>query len=72
MAPHPQCAAVNAAKEKTGLSYAAIAQKIGGTEQRVIDICTGNQKPTQAEFDALARALNITAPLPHDTAHSPA
>ncbi|KAF8882114.1 hypothetical protein BD779DRAFT_1544025 [Infundibulicybe gibba] len=66
----PQCSALAAAKTKAGLSYAQIGEKIGKSEQHVTDICTGKVKPTQAEFDELARALNITAPLPHDSAHS--
>ncbi|GJE92422.1 hypothetical protein PsYK624_085760 [Phanerochaete sordida] len=70
MAPNPQCAAVAAAKEKSGLSYADIAGKIGQSEQHVIDVCTGKTTPTKDEFDALARALNITAPPPHDAAHA--
>ncbi|KAK1229250.1 hypothetical protein PQX77_006745 [Marasmius sp. AFHP31] len=70
MAPDPQCAALNAAKTKKGLSYAQIAEKIGQTEQHVTDICTGKQKPTQAEFNALATALDITTPAPHDSAHA--
>ncbi|PFH48816.1 hypothetical protein AMATHDRAFT_64577 [Amanita thiersii Skay4041] len=66
----PMCKAVAAAKARTGLSYADIAGKVGSSEQHVIDICTGSKKPTQAEFDALARALGITTPLPHDSAHT--
>ncbi|KAF8728522.1 hypothetical protein AX14_006542 [Amanita brunnescens Koide BX004] len=70
MAPHPQCAAVAAAQTKTGLSYAQIASKIGSTEEHVTDICTGKQKPTQSEFEALAVVLEIKSPLPHDSAHA--
>ncbi|KAG6828632.1 hypothetical protein H0H92_007224 [Tricholoma furcatifolium] len=64
---------------RKGLSYAAIADKIGESEQHVIDICTGSQRPSAAEFNALAKALNITTPwppsfvanqLPHDGAHT--
>ncbi|KAF8066649.1 hypothetical protein FPV67DRAFT_1670140 [Lyophyllum atratum] len=69
MAPDPQCTALAAAKDKSGLSYAAIAQKIGKTEQHVIDICTAKQKPTKDEFDALAKALGITANVPNDSSH---
>ncbi|KAI0079789.1 hypothetical protein K474DRAFT_1591215 [Panus rudis PR-1116 ss-1] len=69
MAPNPQCAALAAAKEKKGLSYTQIANKIGKPEQRVIDICTGASTPTKDEFDALAAALDITSPPPHDSAH---
>ncbi|GLB40940.1 putative helix-turn-helix XRE-family like proteins [Lyophyllum shimeji] len=69
MAPDPQCTALAAAKEKSGLSYADIAQKINKSEQHVIDICTGKQKPNKDEFDALAKALNITAPVPRDNSH---
>ncbi|KAF9002577.1 hypothetical protein BDQ17DRAFT_1425893 [Cyathus striatus] len=70
MAPDPQCSAVASAKEKSGLSYSQIATKIGTSEQHVIDICTGAKKPTQPEFNALAQALGITAPLPHNASHS--
>ncbi|TFK36280.1 hypothetical protein BDQ12DRAFT_687142 [Crucibulum laeve] len=70
MAPNPQCSALAAAKEKSGLSYAAIAQKIGKSEQHVIDICTGQQAPTTDEFNNLAKALGISAgTAPHDSAH---
>ncbi|OJT07081.1 hypothetical protein TRAPUB_2113 [Trametes pubescens] len=70
MAPNPQCAALAAAKEKKGLSYAQIAQKIGQPEQHVIDVCTGAATPTTAEFNALASALGITSAPPHDAAHT--
>ncbi|KIY72286.1 hypothetical protein CYLTODRAFT_55878 [Cylindrobasidium torrendii FP15055 ss-10] len=70
MAPNPQCAALAAAKEKSGLSYAQIATKIGDTEDRVIAICTGSQKPTSSEFNNLAKALGITSEAPHDSAHA--
>ncbi|KAK2467635.1 hypothetical protein APHAL10511_000490 [Amanita phalloides] len=70
MAPNPLCAALAAAKEKSGLSYKAIADKIGSTEDHVIAICTGTKKPSQAEFQELAKALNITSPLPGDKAHT--
>ncbi|KAG6873115.1 hypothetical protein C0995_002778 [Termitomyces sp. Mi166 len=74
MAPDPQCTAVAAAKQKSGtpigLSYAAIAAKIGSTEQHVIDICTSAKQPTAAEFEALAKALGITSPLPSNTSHT--
>ncbi|KAG6877941.1 hypothetical protein C0993_001798 [Termitomyces sp. T159_Od127] len=70
MAPDPQCTAVAAAKQKSGLSYAAIAAKIGLTEQHVIDICTGSKRPTTTEFEALAKALGITSPLPSNNSHT--
>ncbi|TBU45437.1 hypothetical protein BD309DRAFT_956168 [Dichomitus squalens] len=70
MAPNPQCAALAAAKERKGLSYAQIAAQIGKSEQHVIDVCTGATQPTQAEFDALARVLGITSAPPHDSAHA--
>ncbi|KAI0323755.1 hypothetical protein GY45DRAFT_1376092 [Cubamyces sp. BRFM 1775] len=70
MAPNPQCAALAAAMQKQGLSYAQVAQKIGKSEQHVIDICTGAATPTTDEFNALARALGITSAPPHDAAHS--
>ncbi|RDB26182.1 hypothetical protein Hypma_006097 [Hypsizygus marmoreus] len=72
MAPDPQCTALAAAKDKSGLSYADIGAKIGKSEQHVIDICTGKAKPTTSEFDALAKALNIKSSVPHDGAHTAA
>ncbi|TFK67206.1 hypothetical protein BDN72DRAFT_843377 [Pluteus cervinus] len=64
MAADPQCSAVAAAKARSGLSYAQIAEKVGTTEQHVVDICTGTTKPTAQEYSALAKALNITEELP--------
>ncbi|KAF8915685.1 hypothetical protein CPB85DRAFT_1292826 [Mucidula mucida] len=69
MAPNPQCAALAAAKEKTGLSYSAIAEKIGDSEQRVIEICTGKARPTETEFNRLAQALGISN-VPHTGVHA--
>ncbi|KAH6909894.1 hypothetical protein BKA70DRAFT_1561531 [Coprinopsis sp. MPI-PUGE-AT-0042] len=68
MAPDPQCSALAAAKNKSGLSYADIASKIGSTEARVTEICTSSQKPSTEEFEALARALNLTIPPAHEAA----
>ncbi|KAF8815559.1 hypothetical protein BYT27DRAFT_7128904 [Phlegmacium glaucopus] len=70
MAPDPRCAALAAAKAKKGLSYAQIANTIGSPEQRVIDVCTGNAKPTEAEFKSLANALGITDNVAHTGVHS--
>ncbi|EKM53228.1 uncharacterized protein PHACADRAFT_259437 [Phanerochaete carnosa HHB-10118-sp] len=70
MAPNPQCAALAAAKEKQGLSYADIAAKIGKPEQHVIDVCTGKVTPTSEEFNSLATALDIKERPPHDAAHA--
>ncbi|EEB91297.1 hypothetical protein MPER_10368 [Moniliophthora perniciosa FA553] len=61
---------LNAAKTKKGWSYAQIADKIGQSEQHVVDVCTGKSKPTQAEFNALAQALGITDQPPHDSSHA--
>ncbi|KAK0235029.1 hypothetical protein EDD85DRAFT_64258 [Armillaria nabsnona] len=73
MAPNPQCAALAAAKEKKGISYAAIASQIGDSEQRVIDICTGKVKATSTEFNAIAQVLGISSSgAPHDGAHATA
>jgi len=69
MAPNPQCAALAAAKDKKGLSYAEIAGKLGISEQRVVDICTGAAVPTTGEFNSLANVLDITSPAPRDSAH---
>ncbi|KAJ7063656.1 hypothetical protein C8F01DRAFT_1251181 [Mycena amicta] len=52
-----------------GLSYGAIASKIGTTEQHVIDLCTGSQRPTTAEFNSLASVLGI-ANAPATPAHA--
>ncbi|KAJ3521884.1 hypothetical protein NM688_g8957 [Phlebia brevispora] len=70
MAPSPQCAALDAAMKKQGVTYAQVATKIGKSEQHVVDICTGAVTPTAAEFNALAAALDIKDPPPADRAHS--
>ncbi|KZT70637.1 hypothetical protein DAEQUDRAFT_667449 [Daedalea quercina L-15889] len=70
MAPNPQCSALAAAKDKKGLSYSQIAQQIGISEQRVIDICTGAVVPTTGEFNSLASALDIKSAPPSDSAHT--
>ncbi|KIM81296.1 hypothetical protein PILCRDRAFT_8958 [Piloderma croceum F 1598] len=69
MAPNPSCSAVASAKEKSGLTYAQIASKIGQPEQHVIDVCTGKATPTASEYKALAGALGMTAQVPNDTTH---
>ncbi|KAL0958981.1 hypothetical protein HGRIS_014296 [Hohenbuehelia grisea] len=71
MAPNPQCSALAAAKDKKGLSYAQIANKIGQNEQHVIDVCTGKVTPTEAEFNALAQVLGIQN-VPHQGVHQTA
>ncbi|KAJ7042077.1 hypothetical protein C8F04DRAFT_1078222 [Mycena alexandri] len=71
MAPNPQCSALAAAKDRSaGLSYSDIAGKIGKSEQHVIDICTGTQRPTTEEFNALAKALGIQSQAPAISAHT--
>jgi len=70
MAPNPQCTALAAAKDRSGLSYGDIAAKINKSEQHVIDICTGTQRPTTEEFDALAKALGIHSAVPANSAHA--
>jgi len=67
MAPNPQCAALAAAKDKAGLSYAQIAQRVGSTEQRIISICTGAAVPTETEFNAITQALGIKDKAPKHT-----
>ncbi|EPQ51335.1 hypothetical protein GLOTRDRAFT_101530 [Gloeophyllum trabeum ATCC 11539] len=69
MAPDPRCTALRAAKERKGISYTEIAQKMGEPEQRVIDICTGTATATQTEFDKLAEILDVKNAPPHDAAH---
>ncbi|KAI0030546.1 hypothetical protein K488DRAFT_15047, partial [Vararia minispora EC-137] len=61
MAPDPQCSALNAAMHKKGLSYSQIANRLGTSEQHVVDIFTGNKKATKSEFDSIARVLDITS-----------
>ncbi|KAF7323325.1 Transcription factor [Mycena chlorophos] len=60
MPPNPQCSALAAAKDRSGMSYGAIAGKVGLSEQKVIDICTGAQQATTSEFNAIANALGIS------------
>ncbi|KAF9793287.1 hypothetical protein BJ322DRAFT_1103699 [Thelephora terrestris] len=72
MPPNPQCAALAAAKNKSGLSYTQIAQKVGCPEQRIIDICAGNVVATQAEFQAITVALGIQDRAPNVDAHKTA
>ncbi|EIN05563.1 hypothetical protein PUNSTDRAFT_54936 [Punctularia strigosozonata HHB-11173 SS5] len=69
MAPDPRCTALAAAKDKKGISYTQIAEKMGTSEQHVIDICTGTQKATDAEFSSLAHILDVKSAPPHDSAH---
>ncbi|KAF7982736.1 hypothetical protein HWV62_26610 [Athelia sp. TMB] len=75
MAPSPQCSALNAAMTKTawrsrvGSSYGDIAAKTGLAESHIIAICTGTQEAKPDEYNALAAALDIKAPVPHDSAH---
>ncbi|KAJ6606311.1 hypothetical protein DFH09DRAFT_1299577 [Mycena vulgaris] len=70
MAPNPQCTALATAKDRSGMSYSDIGSKIGKSEQEVINICTGAQKPTTDEFNALARALGIQSSAPPISAHA--
>ncbi|KAJ6620358.1 hypothetical protein B0H10DRAFT_1792047 [Mycena sp. CBHHK59/15] len=77
MAPSPQCSALAAAKDaQTCIEPSSrdvlrrIATKLGKSEQHVIDICTGTQKPTNAEFNALANVLGIKSEAPHNSAHA--
>ncbi|KAF5354319.1 hypothetical protein D9756_007060 [Leucocoprinus leucothites] len=70
MAPDPKCSAVAGALQRSGLTYAALAGKVGAPEQRVIDICTGADTPTDAEFKSLASALGIVDNVPHVGAHA--
>lgn len=56
---------------KKGISYGQLAGSIGLQEQRVIDICTGNAKPTESEFKSLASALGLSD-VPHTGYHTTA
>jgi len=67
MAPDPKCSAVAAALQSKGYTYAQVASKIGVSEQRVIDICTGASTPSADEFKALSGALGISDPPPGHT-----
>ncbi|KIJ97226.1 hypothetical protein K443DRAFT_681703 [Laccaria amethystina LaAM-08-1] len=70
MSPNHQCAALAAAQARTGISYAQIAASIGSTEQQVIAICTGTQRPTESEFKAITRALGISDNVSHRGVHA--
>ncbi|KIJ62287.1 hypothetical protein HYDPIDRAFT_94848 [Hydnomerulius pinastri MD-312] len=63
MAPSPQCSAVSSAMQRQGLSYSQLASKVGTSEARVQEICTGTVHPTQNEFNSLAQALGISNPV---------
>ncbi|KIK57332.1 hypothetical protein GYMLUDRAFT_246982 [Collybiopsis luxurians FD-317 M1] len=69
MAPDPKCSAVNAALQRSGMTYGQLASRVGVSEQRVITICTGADRPTDSEFNALASALGM-ANVPHSGAHT--
>ncbi|KAI0300529.1 hypothetical protein B0F90DRAFT_1817583 [Multifurca ochricompacta] len=71
MASEVQCKALNKAINDNGYSYAQIAAKVGSSEQRVSDICSGRVRPTTQEFNNLATTLRITNP-PRDAAHATA
>jgi len=72
MASNHECAALAAAKQRTGLSYGQIAERVNSTEQRITGICTGKIVPTQVEFDAITVALGIQDKAPRDAAHKTA
>ncbi|XP_006456194.1 hypothetical protein AGABI2DRAFT_211033 [Agaricus bisporus var. bisporus H97] len=69
MSPDPKCTAIANALKNSGLSYGQLANQVGVTEQRVIDICTGNAKPTDVEFSSLGKALGLTD-VPHTGTHA--
>jgi len=67
----PICKALAAAKEKKGWDYKTIAEKLGEPEDRVTKVFTGERKATPAEFDAIAKVLDIKPEAaPHDRAHT--
>ncbi|KAF9473177.1 hypothetical protein BDN70DRAFT_886100 [Pholiota conissans] len=70
MAPHPQCAALVAAQAKSGISWAQVGAAIGKSEQQVISIIEGSTRPTEAEFNAIAKTLGITNNVPHTGVHA--
>ncbi|KAI9441335.1 hypothetical protein H4582DRAFT_1931915 [Lactarius indigo] len=51
-----------------GLTYLTLAQRVGSSEQRVADICTGKAKPTTKEFNDLASTLGVNPP--RDAVHA--
>ncbi|KAH9072960.1 hypothetical protein EDB83DRAFT_148948 [Lactarius deliciosus] len=51
-----------------GLTYNTLAQRVGSSEQRVADICTGKAKPTTKEFNDLASTLGVSPP--RDAVHA--
>ncbi|KAH8996638.1 hypothetical protein EDB92DRAFT_1840979 [Lactarius akahatsu] len=63
-----QCAALNNAIAGKGLTYNTLAQRVGSSEQRVADICTGKAKPTTKEFNDLASTLGVNPP--RDAVHA--
>ncbi|KZP34078.1 hypothetical protein FIBSPDRAFT_847221 [Athelia psychrophila] len=64
-----QCSALNAAMTKTKQSYSDIAAKTGMSEPHIIAICTGTQDAKPDEYNALAVALDIKSPIPHNKDH---
>ncbi|KJA21830.1 hypothetical protein HYPSUDRAFT_41709 [Hypholoma sublateritium FD-334 SS-4] len=70
MSAHPQCAALIAAKEKKGLSWAQVASALGQSEAHVLAVVNGTSRPTEAEFNAIAKVLGITSSVPHTGVHA--
>jgi len=68
MSANPVCPAVRAAKDKQGISYAQLAEKVGKPEDQVINILSGSA-PSQDSVRAVASALNISGPVPQDSKH---
>lgn len=69
-APNPQCSALAAAKQRSGLSYADIATKINKSEQHVIDgVClyVAIDKPIDALSNCRVRIVCTGKSKPTDT-----
>ncbi|KAI9511980.1 hypothetical protein F5148DRAFT_1166626 [Russula earlei] len=63
MSSNVQCTALNNAIRAKGYTHSQLADRVGSTPERVTDILSGQAKPTQQEFDSLARTLGVTNPV---------
>jgi len=64
------CPAVAAAQKNKNLGPAELAQQLGTSESHVNSVLSGQEKPTSAEFNKLASALDIKQSAPADSAHA--
>ncbi|KAN0125850.1 hypothetical protein V8E52_001057 [Russula decolorans] len=72
MSSEIQCTALNNAIKAKGYSLPQVAQNVGSSEQRVRDIVSGRERPTQQEFNKLATSLGIANQAPHNSDHATA